>query len=163
MVKNPKTLLRKIIRRGVHPIRAFLRDDDKFVWTDGMILVVDDPVMIGNLGGSWILKEVLKKFPQTYLVKPEKTREGLFVNLAGEEPFQYSYVAESMSKTTREELEPVKIKEIFDKLPDYSKRGIDYLEAIFPNAEIMSENKNFHLYFFDREKLNGICGRFLNC
>jgi len=165
MGKKASTLLKEIIKDNQNttdeylskekaPAYGFLTENKKgvtqFIWFDHLHVIINDPVMINELGGGWLIKNKLQHSPVSYLIKYEDNH----LYIVGErENFWEINAAEKFLLADKKNLKET--KGLKEKIEDSSllitKNRLEYIKKVFPQTNIFVEKdrESSHLYFFE--------------
>ena len=173
-MKDYQGTLRKILRKtqyesdgkiiGRTKLTILDSDSKNRIWTNGKILVVDDPTMIKSIGGEWLIKNYLKKEPVVYKI----TAFSKTISITGE--INSPQISQSLKKfleKSKKDLVKITIKE-FEKRK-YSKEGCkdyrdstDYIQKTFFNKDLETfvgtggHNLGNFLYFFEGDQVRAV-------
>jgi len=174
MAKDYSSKLRKIIRRTQHTRFRFdgkikgesrvMILEDKVIWTDENILIVNDPTLIKSIGGDYIIQNYLKKAPTSYDLQVIDNS----IQITGESIWERGYEGvREFLKTPKLNFLPTTPQE-FEKLR-HEGRGIpyskdfkdklDYIQKTFSDKKLKTlYMNNFLLYFLEDGKVRAVLG-----
>lgn len=177
MAKKANTLLRedqscpKSITTGDNPnIWCYVSEEGEgmrnLIWVGRSICVVDDPIMIDEIGGKYIFNRL--RTSQEYGLEIKKGFEKEYIQITKElETWRLEMIKEILH-SGKERLKETNIKELEERtIYEGVQPRFDYLKRIFPDASLFAregrgpfgEEDIFGLYFFEEKKLKAILER----